>query len=324
MNNLLEILSIIAGIVIDNAGMFLTSFWEAVCMPETGITVALAAGMAAYGGLTENVLATTRRWHGSIDDQFSNINNAVIRLIEHQSQWMVPSDLMMELTQNRDQLQVLINKCRTSAASADDRAQRSMLLKSTVGVCLLQLRTWAYGQFFNKMLTVEDIHELGFLLPGETGGRHDRTEETDVVAEVKVKIINEDIIRVVIDQSGGENAAQVAHGWPAGVRNALIIIMASDGKTEIYRLPTTKLHNDIRMPEGSHGKLFIIKASFMRHVNDEPRFGNEPTFSMPLTTADLAAAIDRQHHEDYEEKIREIERQRLEVERLRAELNAKK
>ena len=77
------------------------------------------------------------------------------------------------------------------------------------------------------------------------------------------------------------------------------------------------------MPDGSHGKQFIIKASFLKHVNDEPRFGNEPTFSMPLTTEDLAAALDRQHHEDFEAQIRETERQRQEIERLHAELNVK-
>jgi hypothetical protein len=31
---------------------------------------------------------------------------------------------------------------------------------------------------------------------------------------------------------------------------------------------------------------------FLRRVNDEPRFGNEPTFSMPLAIEDLAAALD--------------------------------
>jgi hypothetical protein len=58
-------------------------------------------------------------------------------------------------------------------------------------------------------------------------------------------------------------------------------------------------------------------------VNDEPRFGNEPTFSMPLTTEDLAAALDRQHHEDFETQLQEVERQRQEIERLHAELNAR-
>jgi hypothetical protein len=52
---------------------------------------------------------------------------------------------------------------------------------------------------------------------------------------------------------------------------------------------TTRLHNDIDMPAGSRGKQFIIKAAFLRHISDKPRFGSEPTFSMPLTTEDLVA-----------------------------------
>jgi hypothetical protein len=44
---------------------------------------------------------------------------------------------------------------------------------------------------------------------------------------------------------------------------------------------------------------------------------------MPLTTEDLAATIDRQHHEDFETQLQEVERQRQEAERLHAELNAK-
>jgi hypothetical protein len=236
----------------------------------------------------------------------------------------MPADLLTQLTNNRDQLQALINKCRTTAASQADRTLRNTLLKSTAGLCLLNVKIWAYSEFAAGVLTADDVYLLGFLLPGETGGRHDRTEATDIVAEVKVKVVNEDFIRAVVDQSAGENAAQVAHGWPAGVRNALIVITSSDGKTEIYRQVTSRLHNDIRMPAGSHGKQFIIKASFLKHVDDEPRFGNEPTFSMPLTTEDLAAALDRQHHEEFEAQMREVERQRQEIERLHAELNAKK
>jgi hypothetical protein len=88
------------------------------------------------------------------------------------------------------------------------------------------------------------------------------------------------------------NKADVAHGWPAGVQQALIVTVAADGKTEILRRqPTTRLHNDVQMPEGSHGKQFIIKAAFLKHIDDEPEFGPEPTFSMPLSTEDLAGRI---------------------------------
>ncbi|MDR1561673.1 MAG: hypothetical protein LBS54_01125, partial [Dysgonamonadaceae bacterium] len=64
-------------------------------------------------------------------------------------------------------------------------------------------------------------------------------------------------------------------------------------------------------------------ASFLKHIDDEPKFGNQPTFSMPLTTRDLVAELDRQHHEEFEEQIREVERQRQEIERLQKELKTK-
>jgi hypothetical protein len=143
------------------------------------------------------VLAGVRRWHGSIDEQFGNIDNLVVLVTEHQPQWIMPPDLFAELTGNhsQSQLQTLINKCRTSAASTADRTLRNSLLKLTVGLCLLQVRIWAYGQFSAGILTADEVHQLGFLLPGENGGHHDRTEATDEVAEVKVKVINEDNIR---------------------------------------------------------------------------------------------------------------------------------
>jgi hypothetical protein len=96
-----------------------------------------------------------------------------------------------------------------------------------------------------------------------------------------------------IRRSSGENAGQVAHGWPEGVKNALIVITSADGTTEVFRTMTSRLHNDIRMPESLRGKQFIVKAAFLKHVNDEPQFGNAPTFTMPLSTEDLAATVDR-------------------------------
>jgi hypothetical protein len=302
---------------------FFASIFEADLLTQAGggVSLALALGVVAHANITEGVLQNIRRWHGGIDDQFAAIDNLVSLITAHQPTWNIPADLLAVLTGNRYQLQEMINHCRTNQASAADRELRNTLLKTTVAICVTRGKIWAYAQYEAGVLTADDVHLLGFLLPGEIGGHHARKEATNTVAEVKVKIINEDFIHVVIDQSAGENAALVAHGWPTGVKQSLIVITAADGKTEIYRTITTRQHNDIRMPEGSHGKQFIIKASFLKHVDDEPRFGNEPTFSMPLTTEDLAAALDRQHHEEFEEHVREVERQRQEIERLQAALN---
>ncbi|MDR1258347.1 MAG: hypothetical protein LBK65_03565 [Tannerellaceae bacterium] len=325
MNSLIEIFASLAGILFEHVGAFFSLFSDSGLLPSAGggVTLALALGATGHGNISEGVLADIRKWHGSINDQYGRIDNILIQS-ESQTSWSLPMTMAAELTNNRDRLQTLISRCRSSQSSKTEREMRNALLRSTVGYCLMDVKVWAHGEFTAGLMTAEDVHLLGFLLPGETGGYHRKVEATDAVAQVKVKVITADIIRVVIDHSSGENAGPVAHGWPPGVRHALIVIISDDGKTEIYRQPTTRLHNDIRMPDGSHGKQFMIKASFLKHLNDEPRFGAEPTFSMPLTTEELAALHDRQHHEEFEAQIREVERQRLEIEALHAAMNAKK
>jgi hypothetical protein len=268
-------------------------------------------------------LTKIRKWHGSIDDQFYNIVNLVRTISDNQQKWKFPADALNDLVLRREQLRELIALCRSNDGSANDRMQRNSLLKATVGLCLTYVKSWAYSQYYGGVLTADDVHSLGFLLPGEKSGFHKKKDATEVLAEVKVSVLNMNFIRVIIDQSSSENAALVVHGWPKGVRQAIIKILTADGQTEIYSQMTTRLHTDIEMPKDSKGKLFIIKAAFLRHVDDVPKFGPEPTFSMPYTTEDLAALVDKQHHEEYEAQLREIERHRQEVERLMNELKSK-
>jgi hypothetical protein len=308
----------------DRADMLLSSFTDEGIVWTTGLGISLAFALSAVlkTNIPDGVMVNIRRWHGTIDDQFSNIKNVVDLIQSHE--WPLPENLLKELTGYCTELQNLITKCRNGEASSRDRAHRNVLLKSAVGLCLLQVKTWAYGQYSAGALTAEDIHNLGYLLPGERGGKHDRKKITTIMAEVKVRVLSSDLIHVVIDRSGGENAAQVVHGWPQGVKNAVIVVISTETKTEVVRLMTTRLHNDIQMPPGSQGKLFAIKAAFLQHTSDTPHFGNEPTFSMPLTTEDLIHTIDRQNHEDFEAQLKEVERHRREIERIEAEMKAKK
>jgi hypothetical protein len=315
MIDFIQILTAAVEALTGSSATFFTSFPDSILSGTGGLTLAFAA----VAVIPAEVSANIRKWHGNIDEQFDSINNLVNTVNSHQPGWGFPAELLSLLNSNRDQLVELIARCRSNCGSPADRTVRNTLLKTTVGLCLTQVRTWAYTQYYEKIITVDDVHLLGFFLPGETGGYRSRREPTDVLAEVKVGAVNMDFIRIVIDQAENKNAAPVRHGWPKGVRNALIVIMAADGVTEVYRQMTTRLHNDIKMPEGSHGKQFIIKAAFLAHVDDEPKFGNEPTFSMPLTTEDLVAALDRQHHEDYEKLLREVEQHRQEVERMHGE-----
>jgi hypothetical protein len=283
----------------------------------------MACAGVVLAEIPDSVLSRIKGWHGSIDDQYYNIVNLVRTISDNQQKWKFPAEALNDLVLRREQLRELIALCRSNDGSANDRMQRNSLLKATVGLCLTYVKSWAYSQYYGGVLTVDDVHTLGFFLPGERSGFHKKKEATDALAEVKVTVLNMNFIRVVIDQASSENAALVVHGWPEGVRQAIIKILTADGKTEIYSQMTTRLHNDIEMPKDSKGKLFIIKAAFLRHIDDVPKFGPEPTFSMPYTTEDLASLVDKQHHEEYEAQLREIERHRQEVERLMNELKSK-
>jgi hypothetical protein len=325
MEHLVEFLTVWVGIFADQVGVFFASISSLgdLSTPAGGITLAFALGVITVSDLSEGTLAAIRHWHGNIDEQYSAIDNVTTLFAASVAKWAIPAEMLTRLTTDRDALQKLIAKCRTTSGSSSERTARNTLLKTTVGYCLTTVKTWVLSEYFADEMTIDDVHALGFFAPGETGGHHSRKEPTDVLAEVKVSVINADFIRVVIDQASNENAALVRHGWPAGVRQAVIVILASDGTTEVYRHITSKLHNKIEMPDGSRGKQFLIKAAFLLHAGDAPRFGAEPTFSMPLTTEDLAATLDRQHHEEYEMHLREVERHRQEIERIGEELKSK-
>jgi hypothetical protein len=281
------------------------------------VSIAFAAAIT-YSDIPEETLSIMRRWHGSIDDQFSNIDN-LVTLIQSHSAWSSPPSFS-EIVTNRTTLATLIQKCRSGSGSSNDRGQRSYLLKYTIGLCLTNVKLWAYTQYNSTSVnfTLYDLHSLGFLLPSEMGGRHSRSTPTDVVAEVKVTILSADVIKAVVDQASEDNAALTVHGWPTGVKMALIVILSADGQTEVYRQHTTRLHTEIKMPDGSHGKQFIIKAAFLKHVDDVPKFGPQPTFTMPYSTEDLNRILDHQHHEEFESHIREIENLRRQLEQLQS------
>jgi hypothetical protein len=317
MTILIFILIQLADVISGHLSGFFTSVSNIAGLPTAGETVALAAIAITYSSLPAEMLAAARRWHGSIDEQFVNINNLIVTIQANQATWGTPPQFS-QLVANRKQLITLIPKCRSLDGSTNDRTQRNTLLKTSVGICLTSVKLWAYGKYNTNpnTFTLDNLHSLGFLLPGEAGGVRIRAKATEVAAEIKVTALSADMIRAVIDQASTDNAALVAHGWPPGVKTALIVILAADNKTEIIRLHTTHLYNEIRMPEGSHGKAFVAKAAFLKHIDDEPVFGPQPTFTMPYSTEDLLETLDRQHYEEYENSMREIERHRQELQHL--------
>jgi hypothetical protein len=291
---------------------------------DDSVALAFAMGAGAFSSIPEGIIAAIRRWHAGYDDQFQAINNLTNMLEAGQTKWAVPVAMMAKLIADRDALRLLVDLCHSTSCSTVDRAARNSLLQATVSYCLTVVKTWVLSEYYQGNMTADDVHALGFYIPGETGGHRARKESTDVVAEVKVIILNADFIRIVIDQAAGENAALVEHGWPKGVKLGVIVITSIESGDEVYHKVTNRLHTKIQMPEGSHKKDFVAKAAFLQHVDDEPVFGAEQTFSMPSTTEDLLNTYGRQKKAAVDAQQSEIERQRLEIERLEAEKGQQK
>jgi hypothetical protein len=252
-------------------------------------------------------------------------------LMEHVVDWKIPDSLMEGLVEKRDLLSELIDVCRGVERSPIARLRRNDLLSLLVRFCLKSVKSWVHEQYRAGVVPGSDVHLLGFLLPGEQGGARRRLKPTNLLPMVKVKVVSGDLIRVMISQDVDKNAAQASRGWPHGVRYALIVIYSADDNVEVSRLLTTRLNNSIRFTEEMHGKQMAVRAAFLVHVNDSPVFQDGAMFSMPRMTKDLFSGKHRGVVEENREQGRKLalqrlenEAQALEIERLRAELKAKK
>jgi hypothetical protein len=298
------------GMVLDHASSLVSSLFNdgGFVLLGGGVKLAMAIGPAQFDDPIEAYLSRARKWHGNIDEQFQNIKDLHDVLANAKPAWDVPTGLVPELKGHITSLQTLIDKCNGASATQRDRTDRNSELKTTVSLCIVQIKFWAYGAYALGHLTTDDIHSMGFLLPGERGGHRARAEANVVQAEVKASVLSASSVRIVVDQAADKNAGQVAHGWPTGIKHVLIAITTDNGKTEVYRGITSRLHNKIDIPEGFAGKMFIVKAAFLKHTNDKPEFLAETTFTMPFTFDDLAKMIEQQHEADLEEHRLEVER----------------
>jgi hypothetical protein len=271
-------------VVVGLSGLFLAALH--LIIGVGGLMFAFATAMPT-GALPDGIRKRIKQWHGTIDEQFDNLNSLVEIITAHQPLWTIATPLLREITDARDQLLATIAKCKSPSGSLEDRMRRDTLLKEAVDMCLKKIKLWAYGLYDDGILTADDVHLLGFLLPFEHGRGHEKTEATNVVALLKALVISSGMVRFTVDQSDDKNAALVSHGKPKGVKFVLLHITSEDGQTVVLHQAFSKLHNDIKMPDDAHGKTFIAKAAFLKHIEDEPRYGKEVFFTMPKNIGDI-------------------------------------
>jgi hypothetical protein len=311
MNYLSMDLIPMVGTIADHVSPLLSSLFNDghLLVAGSGTVLAMPFATPVVGNTAEVYINRLKMWHGSIADQMSNINMLYNTLsVDPKSSWDIPTGLVPELKSHITTLDALIKLCDTPDGTAKDRADRNTELATTVHLCITTIKYWAFHEYSLGHMTADDIHRMGFVLPGERSGHQSRAAATVAKAEVKAHPISADDVRVVVDQAAEENAGQVEHGWPHGIRLALIVILDKEGTTEIHREVTTRLHNIIRMPEGSRGQMFFVKAAFLKHPNDVPKFSYETSFTMPYLTDDIAKLIKQQQEADLEEHRLEVEK----------------
>jgi hypothetical protein len=293
MKKLVSLFFLLAGVAGILSGIFAeylnTPEWFRLIFGDHGITLGFALGAASVHNISAEVLTGIRQWHRIGLPQMVNISNVLEMLTKHKDEWQVPKAYLDELSESYRKLQELFNKCSQLIGSSADRLVRNSLLKSTVVFCRTKIKAWAFSQYYAGVLTADDVHLMGFLLPGEIGGYRARKEPTKATAHTRAFVTHMDNILVLIDHAYKESAAHVKHGWPPGVHMAVIVITTPDGQTEIYNKITSRLHTPVTLPKSTRGKELIVKAAFLQHVGDTPKFAeSQPVVSMPLTLEDLA------------------------------------
>jgi hypothetical protein len=279
------------------------------CFPLAGGGCALALSVAATTGNDANggMMAIVRQWYGRNDERFANVVNFFNTLQSRKG--LQPLAWLPAMKIDLDRLRVLMNKCNAKTSSPQEIIARHALLGKLVKQCLSDGKTYVLAMHKRGLLTAEEVHSLGFLTPREADERRERPAPTRALARCKVKVVNMNCVEIVIDKSTSENATRIRDAWPEGVKQAVIVITADDGETKIYHQMTSRLHNLIQMPEGSHGKQFSATAAFLKHVDDAPVFGNSEVFSMPLTIDELVAEHEHREYDIYEQ----IDRMKAEI-----------
>jgi hypothetical protein len=235
---------------------------------------------------SEALHTIVKNWHGSMDAQFTNIENMFSVLKSLQSTWKAPKKMMVVLEEKVPELDKIIKKCRGRNAGLVDFDMRRSLIKELVHFSLETVRYVVFGAYAMKEITIHDVHRMGFMLMSESGGARTRSKPNKVQAEAKVLVEDYSNINVVVDKSAHEEAGPATEGWPKGANAVKIVITDTHGK-EVLQMMSSRLHTQIRMPEGSRGKQFVLRAAFLRHLDDDPVYSSEVTFTMPLMIRDI-------------------------------------
>jgi hypothetical protein len=129
MENSVQILIQSADVVSGLFDVFFAFVTDPAGIPVAGGTVSPAfAGGITRSAIPGEVFAAARHRHGTIDEQFGNIDNPVTLIRSHSAPGTPPQ--FSQVTSNRTQPAALLPKDRSVQGSVADRNHRSTLLAS--------------------------------------------------------------------------------------------------------------------------------------------------------------------------------------------------
>jgi hypothetical protein len=280
----------LVGLFVNRARLYhLQTFWEVEASEPSWkerVVIICVLESTPEEDASEALHTVVKNWHGSLDAQFTNIENLYSGLQALQPTWGVPMQLMTVLADKVPLLEKAVMKCRERNAGPVDFDIRRSLTKELVDFSLDTARNIVFGAYGQKEITIHDVHRLGFMLMSESGGAHGRAIPNKVQAEAKVQVMDYSNINLVVDKASHEDAGPVTEGWPEGAKTVKVLISDIHGK-EVLQLMSAHLHTQIHLPDWVRGKQLVLRAAFLKHVDDEPVYSNEVTFTMPLMIRDI-------------------------------------
>jgi hypothetical protein len=228
-------------------------------------------------------------WHKSITEKMHCLTNLDNKLTLDGEYWGMDPAV---LTQNHA-LYVQIEPYYTLYLSGDARNSELVIFRRLLGedveYALDVVKPDAIGRCGVGAMDISDLNSLGFLMPNQGKGRHERSGENEIVPETNAKVTAIDTVMVTVDNALDKHGNRTKGSKPKGVKQILIVLQDEKG-VEIFNKMFTKTQVYIDIDQKYRGEIILVRAAFLKHVDDTPHFGEPVAVSMPKDIADILQA----------------------------------
>jgi hypothetical protein len=200
------------------------------------------------------------------------------------------------------------------------RGYRKKKFKEMLMYVLGEVRAWAISATaVTKKMSLEDLNDLGFALPGQFGGHHDRKAPYDGIAEVNAKVDAMDSILITVDNAENKLGNRTKGSKPENIRIVLYTVADENGEP-IEHIINTHSQIQVKVDSKYRGHILFVRAAFLAHPNDLPNFNEPVIVSMPRDVQDNVTIS----KSELAAKDAELAKQAAELAELKAQMAASK